>query len=122
MDTSTPNCGRRETPLIDMEDESPIGDNKSDQSSGSKYSPSADTINCTKARTGYSNELDTTVLSPFKEPSPNTMDRKLAIGARDLVVGVDGNIEELKGDVLTEVPLNDNSVRMIISVRMERWR
>ena len=52
------------------------------------------------------------MLSPFKEPSPNTMDRKLATGARDLVVGVDGNIEELKSDVLTEVPLNDNYFAM----------
>ena len=107
MDTSTLTNARREAILIDMDEQSSILEDKSTASEPS-YSSTEDTINKTKTRAGVSNEMDSTVLTPYKESSPNTMERKLAIGSRDLVVGVNGSINELKNEDLPAVPLVDN--------------
>ena len=106
METSTPNA-RREVLLIEMDDHSPILD-MPQITPETSYSSSDDAINETRNKAGVSNEMDSNVITPYKEPSPNTMDRKLAIGARDVVVGTNGNIVELRSEGMPAVPISEN--------------
>ena len=71
METSTPVSLRRDTPILDLTDDSLIGKESSDTSS--VYSASED------------NEMDSIAVTPPKELWPDTIDRKLALHAIDLV-------------------------------------
>ena len=81
MDTSTPITSRRETQLIVLDDESPIGGN-SDTSSGMS---SDEVIPGSKTKAGMSNELNSMAVTPPKELSPDTMCLKLALHSVDIV-------------------------------------
>ena len=108
MDTSTPVSLRRETPLLDLTDDSPIGKESSDTSS--VYSASEDKIPDTKMKAGMSNELDSIAVTPPKDLSPDTMDKKLALHAIDLVKASVNNtrVLEMQEHELHTVDIADN--------------
>ena len=89
MDTSTPNQARRETPLIPLDDESPIAAGMSAvEFNSTSNSSSTGVATGANSRTGMSNEADSVmVVTPYTEPSPNTMDRRLAGGSMDVASG-----------------------------------
>ena len=94
METSTPLLDRRESNLLDMDDDSPIL--KDDSGASSAYSESSDTIPEAKVKAGMSNELDTMAVTPPKELSPESMDRKLALHTVDLVKASVNNTKVLE--------------------------
>ena len=61
-------------------------------------------------RTGVSNELDSTALSQYIEPSPDTMDRKLAGAAMDVTSGAKMKqaVPELAGEIIHDSPIGQN--------------
>ena len=86
METSTPIHVRRETQMIDLGEDSPL-----DSDISSLYSPSDDKVPDTKQKAGMSNEMNSVVMTPPQLVSPDTMDRKLALHARDLVTASTNN-------------------------------
>ena len=82
METSTPISSRREPQLMELEDDSPIGDNN-DASEMSVLSE--ELIPVSKNTAGISNELDSMAVTPPKELSPDTMGLKLALHTVDIV-------------------------------------
>ena len=118
METSTPILERRETTLIDMEEDSPI--NKCvDRSCTSDES--GDIIPTSKVRAGLSNEIDVMAVTPPKEYSPDTMDKKLALHTIDIVKASVNNekVLELREQVTHVLPLSENtfSKRDDLSIR-----
>ena len=89
METSTPVAARRETVLIDLGDDSPIGESRSMSSELSALSD--EVIPESKTRAGMSNELHSMVVTPPKEMSPDTMDRRLALHTIDIVKASENN-------------------------------
>ena len=81
MECSTPVSERRETAMIEMGDDSPIL--KDDSTSSDTYSEN-DMISDTKRKAGMSNEMDSMAVSPCKELSPDSMDRRLALHCADI--------------------------------------
>ena len=73
--------------MIDLGEDSPL---ESDISS--LYSPSDDKVPDTKQKAGMSNEMNSVVMTPPQLVSPDTMDRKLALHARDLVTASTNNL------------------------------
>ena len=109
METSTPISGRRETSLIDMEEDSPI--NKCDMERSCTSDESGDIIPSSKVRAGLSNEIDVMAVTPPKEYSPDTMDKKLALHTIDLVRASVNNerVLELREQVTHVLPLSENT-------------
>ena len=93
---------------MDLTDDSPIGKESSDTSS--VYSASEDKIPDTKMKAGMSNELDSIAVTPPKDLSPDTMDKKLALHAIDLVKASVNNtrVLEMQEHELHTVDIADN--------------
>ena len=106
METSTPLHGRRETKMVDMEEDSSI----ENCDISSLYSPSDDKIADSKQKAGMSNEMDSVVMTPPKLVSPETMDRRLALHARDLVTASVNNpgLQEMQEQVMQTADMSKN--------------
>ena len=110
METSTPISTRRETVMIEMDEDSPLGENQSSASSGmSVYTD--EKIPDVKKKAGMSNELNSMIMTPEKELSPNTMDQKLALHCMDIASASVGNslVEELKYERIHALEVANNS-------------
>ena len=110
METTTPTQGKRETMLIEMDDESPIGTNS--QTTDDSLSARGWSVDPIDVRTGILNDLNSNVVSPYKEPLPQTMDKHLAGATVDLVIAADDNekVHESKEEQHHLYPLTDNSL------------
>ena len=108
MEASTPVSNRRETVLIDMDDSSPI--DKLSQEGTLTSEESFDTIPTSKKKAGISDEIDTMAVTPEKEYSPDTMDRKLALHTIDLVKSAVNNdgLLELREQEAHVLPISEN--------------
>ena len=108
MEASTPVSERRETLLIDMEDSSPI--NKSDSIQSEVSLESSDNIPTEKMKAGLSDEIVVMNMTPPKELSPDTMDRKLALHCVDIVkAGVNNDkVMELQEHESHAITLSEN--------------
>ena len=103
MDSSTPLSLRREAIIMEMEDESPIDRDKS--SSSSSYNTSSDVVPDEKSRAGISNELDSVAVTPPRDLSLETYEKKLALHAKAIADAAENNssvpeLQELSGQVL----------------------
>ena len=108
METSTPISGRREINLIEIEDDSPIGNDA--RSSPCASDVSSDVIPTSKTKAGISDNVDGLEVTPPKEDSPDTRDRKLALHCMDIVraaVNKDG-LAELQEHETHAIPLPEN--------------
>ena len=108
METSTPIMGRRDTCVMELDENSPIGYERSDTSDS--YTASDDKIADSRAKAGLSNEMNSVVVTPPKELSPNTMDLKLALHARDIVRASADNskVPELREQDLHTIGMAEN--------------
>ena len=109
MECSTPVSGRREPPQLLGEDSPILGD--SSNSSSSTYSESADVISQMKRKAGMSNEVDSMVVTPSKECSPDTMDKRLALHTAAIVRAAVNNplVMELQEQETHTTTLAENS-------------
>ena len=71
METSTPVSGRREAPLIDMGEDSPI--ERGDHQRSNVSDDSSDIIPTSKVKAGLSNDMDIMAVTPPKEYYPDTI-------------------------------------------------
>ena len=105
MDTSTPISTQREQRLIDLDDDSPIGVNVTNNSS-EIYHTSDDRIQEVKNRAGMSNEINSMNVSPHKEFSPETVEKKPSAHSFIIAKASESNLltPELKeeGDLVSE--------------------
>ena len=88
---------------MEMEDESPIDRDKS--SSSSSYNTSSDVVPDEKSRAGISNELDSVAVTPPRDLSLETYEKKLALHAKAIADAAENNssvpeLQELSGQVL----------------------
>ena len=116
MDSSTPTTTRREVEIIPLDDESPIkwggasGVERVESDSTSDYS-GANGSQLVSTRTGISNEFDSSnAVAPYIEPSPETMDRRLAGAAMDITSGanVKQSVAELAEETVQDRPIGQN--------------
>ena len=109
MDTSTPISTRREQKLIELEDDSPIG-----ISTGSKLSDACDTseekIQDVKNKAGMSNEINSMNVTPPRDFSPETMDKRLAAHSFIIAKASENNLltPELREEGELVFELSDN--------------
>ena len=134
MDTSTPTNTRREVQLITLDDESPIkwgvlkadGGNVDHEKSGKSDTTTDNSgegnSQMISVRAGISNELDSTALSQYIEPSPDTMDRRLAGAAKDIAVGakIKQIVPELADETVPESPIGQNFYRKIMKEKVSK--
>ena len=109
MEASTPISGHREPMLINMGDDSPINGENSDRSGSTEGS--LDVIPSSKVKAGLSDDINIMAVTPQKEFSPDTMDKKLALHCIDIVNASTQNaglveLRELDPHIL---PLSENS-------------
>ena len=129
METSTPTTSRRESQLIVLEDESPIkwgateiiGSSLTNKSINevagiSNGSSGAENSQMIPKKAGISNDMDSTVLSKYLEPSPDTMDKRLAGAAMDITDGakIKQIVPELVGEETQESPIDQNVYKKIM--------
>ena len=71
---------------------------------------------------GISNELDSTALSQYIEPSPDTMDRRLAGAAMNVTVGVKITqiVPELANEIVPENPIGQNFYQKIMKEKVSK--
>ena len=119
METSTPVSGRRENKLIDLGEDSPIGANE--QNVSSVTDDSGDIIPTTKVKAGLSNEVDILAVTPTKELSPDTMDKRLALHCVDIVKASVKNerVLELQEEEAHLLELSDNSFNRAVKLTKE---
>ena len=115
METSTPISTRREPVLIDMGDDSPVGASSDSTSLGSINSTD-EKIPDSKTKAGMSNELHSMAVTPPKEMSPDTMDKRLALHCEDIASASIGNtlVDELRGEHIQTPDLSNNSFAKMI--------
>ena len=94
MDTSTPISSRREVKLIEMEEDLPIEKDKSNHSNS--YDTSDDKIPLEKVKAGMSGEVNSMVVTPEKELSPDTYERRLALHTMDIARASENNPKVLE--------------------------
>ena len=109
MESSTPISGRREPLLIELEEDSPI--NVGDRERSANSDESVDMVPTSKVKAGLSNEIDTMSVTPVKEFSSDTMDKRLALHCADIVNSSkhNANLAELREQVPYILPLAENS-------------
>ena len=109
METSTPVSERRETQLIDLGEDSPIGTEV--QNGSTVTDDSGDIIPTEKVKAGLSNDVDSMVVTPPKEISPGTMDKRLALHCIDLVNASVNNVRvlEMREQEVHTLNLSENS-------------
>ena len=108
METSTPITAHREPNHIIMEEDSPNSDMK--QLTDSSTSSMAG-IPEHKVKAGMSDEVHSMAMTPAKEVSPDTMDRRLALHTINIVNASQNNslVSELKEDVEHVLDLSLNT-------------
>ena len=108
MDSSTPISNRREVVLIGLEDDSPIGGDRSKDSS--TYSASEDVVPGEKTKAGMSDEINILAVTPPSEESPNTYERNLALHAGAIAMAAENNqdIPELREEVDQSLDMSCN--------------
>ena len=108
MECSTPVSEMREPPKLLGEDSPIMGDSSSASCTSNE---STDTISQVKRKAGISNELDGMNVTPTKELSPDSMDRRLALHTIDIVKAAVNNplVEELREYETHTISLAENS-------------
>ena len=122
METSTPISERRESTLIELEEDSPIGKSFDDQLQNSLYSnDSSDVIPSARKKAGISNDIDIMAVTPPQEVSPDTMDRRLALHYVDIARSSKDNnkVQELheSGELVHDIATNTFAKRSDGQVR-----
>ena len=106
---------RREPVLIDMGDNSPVGASSDSTSLGSLNSTD-EKIPDSKTKAGISNDLCSMAVTPPKEWSPDTMDKRLVLHCEDNASASVGNplVNELRGEHIQTPDLSNNSFAKMI--------
>ena len=95
--------------VIEMGEDSPLGVSQSSASSGLSDNTDEKIPN-EKTKAGMSNELNSMVVTPPKDLSPNSMDLRLAFHCADIASAAMGNplVKELKDELVQAVDLTNN--------------